>query len=314
MKRSVRTAANFIVRVLRTLLRAPTVHASAHWLRFRARVFRRPPITLNQKIRLHMAFSRDPRLTRMADKLAVRHLVEQRVGKQYLTELLGVFERSDAVLAPGAYPRRCALKATHGSGATLLVDDALVPGVGVVPRPRPLFPWDANARLHPDDIEPRALGRLLDAWLRSDYSRLKAEWAYRDVPRRIIVEELLDAAGEPPADYKFWCVNGTVRFLQVDEDRFGRHTRSVHLPDGTPLPATIRYPAPESQPTLPPVLNEMVGVAEVLAEGFDFVRVDLYALPGRIVVGELTNYPGGGMERMRPAALLSGLASDWEPV
>ena len=314
MRSQPRSFFRLVFRAARTLLRAPTVHVSARWLCFRAKALRRPPVTLNEKIRLHMVYSREPHLARMADKFAVRGLVEERIGKHYLPELFGVFDRADALLAPGAYPRRCAIKATHGSGATLLINDSLDLGHAIVPRPRPLFPWNLNARLHPDDIEPRALQRLLDAWLRSDYSRLKAEWAYRDVPRRIIVEELLDADGEPPADYKFWCVNGTVRFFQVDEGRFGRHTRSVHLPDGTPVPVTIGYPAPEVLPTMPPMLNEMVGVAEALAAGLDFIRVDLYALPDRIVVGELTNYPEGGMKRMRPTALLSGLASDWVPV
>jgi len=187
-------------------------------------------------------------------------------------------------------------------------------GGGRVPRPRPLFPWDANARLHPDDIDPEALQRLLAAWLRSDYSRLKAEWAYRDVPRRILVEELLDVDGAPPPDYKFWCVNGTVRFLQVDADRFGAHTRSIHLPDGQPLDATIRYSRPVTSPELPESLPEMRRIAERLADGLEFVRVDLYAVKERIVVGELTNYPEGGSARMWPEGLLSALAEDWRPL
>lgn len=303
---------SLVFRVARTVLRAPIVHVSARWLRLRTKWFQKPPATVNEKIRVHMAFTRDPALTMMADKYAVREIVEKRVGAQYLPELLGVYERSDELVVPGVLPRRCAAKATHGSGATLLVDDSLERGTRRVPRPRPIFPWDANARIHPDDIEPEALEGLLDAWLRSDYSLLKAEWAYGAVPRRIIVEELLEAEGEPPPDYKFWCVNGTVRFFQVDEGRFARHTRSIHLPDGTLVPVTIRYPAPERSRALPSTLDEMIEVSEALADGVDFVRVDLYALGSRIVVGELTNYPEGGMARIRPKKVLSQLASDWD--
>lgn len=184
-------------------------------------------------------------------------------------------------------------------------------GGGRIPRPRPLFPWDANVRIHPDDVDSVALSRLLDAWLRSDYSRLKAEWAYRNVPRQILVEELLDVGGRPPEDYKFWCVNGTVRFLQVDEGRFSRHTRSIFTPDGAVVAATIKYPPPKTAPALPSNLEEMRDIAETLARGIAFVRVDLYSLPGRVVVGEMTNYPGGGMERMRPADVLDRLTEDW---
>lgn len=184
-------------------------------------------------------------------------------------------------------------------------------GGGRIPLPRPLFPWDADVRIHPDDVDSVALSRLLDAWLRSDYSRLKAEWAYRNVPRQILVEELLDVGGRPPEDYKFWCVNGTVRFLQVDEGRFSRHTRSIFTPDGAVVAATIKYPPPKTAPALPSNLEEMRDIAETLARGIAFVRVDLYSLPGRVVVGEMTNYPEGGMARMRPADVLDRLTADW---
>ena len=38
----------------------------------------------------------------------------------------------------------------------------------------------------------------------------------------------------------------------------------------------------------------MIDLAQRLAADTDFVRVDLYLLTDRIVLGELTNYPAGG--------------------
>jgi hypothetical protein len=189
------------------------VQLSGWWLRVRSGLFRRPPETLNEKIRYHMVFDRDPRLTMLADKVAVRDYVAERVGAAHLTELFSVHSDPRVLSVLGSIPRRCAMKAAHGSGATILVDDSVARG-GRIPRPRPLFPWDSNVRVHPDDIDPQALERLLTAWLSSDYSRLKAEWAYRQVPRRILVEELLEVDGSPPPDFKFWCIEGEVRFLQ----------------------------------------------------------------------------------------------------
>jgi hypothetical protein len=43
-------------------------------------------------------------------------------------------------------------------------------------------------------------------------------------------------------------------------------------------------------------------VATELAASFPFVRVDLYALNEKIYFGELTFYPGKGVERFRPAS------------
>ena len=51
----------------------------------------------------------------------------------------------------------------------------------------------------------------------------------------------------------------------------------------------------------------MISIAERLAEGIDFVRVDLYDFKDRVVFGELTNYPGGLESRFHPQ-------HEWESV
>jgi hypothetical protein len=52
-------------------------------------------------------------------------------------------------------------------------------------------------------------------------------------------------------------------------------------------------------------------VAERLAQEFDFVRVDLYALGDRIVVGELTHYPTGGNKSFEPPEWDARLGALW---
>jgi hypothetical protein len=52
-------------------------------------------------------------------------------------------------------------------------------------------------------------------------------------------------------------------------------------------------------------------LAEVLSRDFDFVRVDLYALPDRIVVGELTHYPATGRQLFEPRAWEERLGALW---
>ena len=48
-------------------------------------------------------------------------------------------------------------------------------------------------------------------------------------------------------------------------------------------------------PERPACLEEMVSAAQVLAEPFPFVRVDLYQYHGRPVFGELTFTPAAGI-------------------
>lgn len=44
----------------------------------------------------------------------------------------------------------------------------------------------------------------------------------------------------------------------------------------------------------------MLEVSRKLAEGFPFVRVDLYNLNGKILFGEMTFYPGDGRTDFSP--------------
>jgi hypothetical protein len=47
----------------------------------------------------------------------------------------------------------------------------------------------------------------------------------------------------------------------------------------------------------------MLKAAERLSESFCFVRVDFYDLDGRARFGELTFYPGSGLEKVQPLRL-----------
>ena len=55
----------------------------------------------------------------------------------------------------------------------------------------------------------------------------------------------------------------------------------------------------------------MIEIAERLGVGIDFVRVDLYALPERIVCGELTNYPLAGTGWFDPPEFDRRLGAFW---
>jgi hypothetical protein len=55
----------------------------------------------------------------------------------------------------------------------------------------------------------------------------------------------------------------------------------------------------------------MISVAMALAAGADFIRVDLYETNKGVKFGELTNYPGGGIEKFVPESLDDELGTTW---
>ncbi|MGH7581332.1 MAG: ATP-grasp fold amidoligase family protein [Gemmatimonadales bacterium] len=232
------------------------------------------PRTHTHRIFLKMARERNPLLQRTADKLGLRGYVEERLGGGYLPELYGVLDSPEGLLGL-ELPRRYVVKATHGSGMIALV----------------------NA----DDPETRAaIAERARRWLAYPYWRKNGEWGYRGITPRLIVEEFLDAGdGKVPPDWKWLCFGGRAALVQVFFDRFAHQTRSFYDPEGTPVDLSRYYPAGPPM-TLPPSFGAMRAVAERLAEGFDFVRVDLYALGDRVVVGEMTHYPNAGNKVFEP--------------
>jgi hypothetical protein len=76
-------------------------------------------------------------------------------------------------------------------------------------------------------------------------------------------------------------------------DQFHARTKNFYTVDGEPLPLrSVNVRGPEI--AMPPTFTEMRRIAERLSDPFAFVRVDLYTLGKRIIVGELTHYPNAG--------------------
>ena len=62
----------------------------------------------------------------------------------------------------------------------------------------------------------------------------------------------------------------------------------------------------------PPNFAEMLWVAERLSQGFDFLRIDLYNVAGRIFFGEVTCTPAGGMQPISSPARGAAFNALWK--
>lgn len=243
------------------------------------------PKTINEHIQAYMLRSRNPLLKVAGCKMATRDLITREIGSQYLVPVLGVWNSAEEVPL-STLQRPCILKATAGSGMVVILDE------------------DRSE----DEHEVR---NELRRWLKRDYSRFHREWCYEGLPRRIVAETMLrDENGAAPADYKAYVIGGRLRFIQVDRGRFDHHTRNLYSPDWQPLNArlTISNHTPDPRP---PRLEEMVRIAEHMAQPFEFLRTDFYVLGDRLYIGELTNYPGAGFEKFDPPSYAEELGALW---
>ncbi len=235
------------------------------------------PRGFNEKILVKILTDRRPYLTLFSDKLRVRDYVRRAAPALLLPELYWWSDHADA-LPFEALPNEFVLKANHGSG------------------------W--NCLVRNKTLQRRAdLVKLARTWLRSDFTIVGREWAYRNIRRAVFAEQLLHDDGQAaPPDYKLFVFGGHVRLIQVDRDRATLHTQILYDEHWNRVEGTVAAAQGEAV-ARPASLAAMFEAAEALSAGVDFVRVDLYEIDGSAYFGELTSSPNKGMSPFRPQAL-----------
>ena len=260
---------------------------------------------MSQKIRWRMIKDRNPLLTTFADKLAVRDYVAERVGTDILARLYAVVDDPDD-LDFDALPGEFVLKPNHGSHALWIVTRHAPPGGRF-----PAKTWDWGMT-HPHETDRARLIAAARGWLGSNLGREVLERAYVDVQPRLLVEELLSAESGTPVEYKLWVFHGKVRVIKYVADLLGDHHHAFYSPNWERLArSTTEGRLPDPLPFPPDSLDRMIEIAERLGQGVDFVRVDLYDVDGRVVFGELTNYPAGGTDKWDPPTFDEWMGSLW---
>ncbi len=236
------------------------------------------PKRFTEKLQWYKLHYRNPLMHVCADKYAVRDYVKSKGLGETLIPLLAHYETVDQV-DWDALPDSFVIKTTNGGGGLNVI---------VCPDKSKLDIEDAKEKLRPVKKLPRSGGR---------------EWAYYGLEPGIVVEELLLNEQHPEAginDFKFLCYNGHAETIVVDTDRYVGHKRNFYDRDWNNLHITSDCPACDREIFRPENLEEMLKTAEKLAEGFPFVRVDLYSVCGKVYFGELTFYPWSGYVQFTP--------------
>lgn len=246
------------------------------------------PQTLNEKIHWIMRYYRHPMMTSLADKYTVRDYVTRKIGPEFLNELYGVWD-DPAAIPFETLPDSFVLKVTWGSGQNILCRDR-------------------------SKLDVRSSQNKLAKWMKRGEYWVSREWAYKNITPRVICERyLIDEAGVVPTDYKFFCFNGEPRFVQVVTGRYVNHHRHMFDMAWNPLPFNIKYPPSEERIPKPNKFEAMAAAAKALAQDIPFVRVDLYCLGGtRIIFGEMTLYPEGGLIQFVPDSFDLSLGQELE--
>jgi len=247
----------------------------------------RNPRTFNEKLLWRKLHDDNPLYPVVTDKYRVRDYVAARVGKQVLTKLLYVTD--DPTTIPfGTLPHSFVIKANFGAGRNVFVRDKnTVDRAGIVSRCRAWLAEKGNSRLD--------------------------KWKLHDMPRLVLVEEMLDCGdGEFPIDYKFYMFHGRTRMVEVASDGNSKCRRNLYDEAGQLLDVVWnnrRESLTDFQ--FPARVGELKRVAETLAADFDFVSVDLYMVNDAPMFGEISLFPDGGLGRFVPRSFDTQLGSYW---
>lgn len=249
-----------------------------YWWRHRRWPDLDTPATFTELVQTRKLAGADREMAQMADKLIAKRLVTERLGAEWVIPTLW-----QGTVLPDAplWPTPFVVKARHGC--------------------------NQSAFVFSDAVDWAAVRRRSARWMRSRYGYWLDEALYADIPRGLIVEPFVGAAPTLPIDYKFYVFGGRVAYVQVHLGRGERH-RWILLDRQWRRVSALTH---DPDPIRPATLGRMIAAAERLGTGRDFVRVDLYEIDDQPKFGEITFYPGSGLDRFDPVALDAVLGEAW---
>lgn len=243
-------------------------------VRFTEKIYRRKVLDHN---RLYVDLS---------DKVLVKQHVASILGPEWVVPTLWAGTDVSSVDLT-RIPKPFVVKANHGSGWNLFVR--------------------SDAEL---DI-PRIRQKCAQ-WLKQKYGRPVGEWSYFHIKPQILIEPFIGDSHELPIDYKIYVFSQKVEFIQVHTDRETICKQCFYDRDWNKQTFYCTPPLDERDIPKPDCLSAMITAAETLAEGFDFVRVDFYVVNGRPIFGEMTFFPGSGVQRFHPDAWDTRMGEYWK--
>lgn len=261
------------------LLRLMPIKASLYLIYFRG--YRRilnlkTPERFGEKIQWLKLHGNLEALGKYVDKYRVREYVQSRLGKEYLVDLIGIFDSVDEINFE-KLPDKFVLKSTNGCKNVLIVNDK-------------------------ESLDIDRIKRLLYKWLSDAYYKEKKEMQYKNVVNRIMIERYLEDETGDLVDYKFYCFDGEPFYYAIASDRKKELKYDYFSANGTLL-SDVRTAGIKSGGNISinnELRNEMMEVARKLAFPFQFVRVDLYYVDKQIKFGELTFTDGAGSDAFHP--------------
>ena len=228
------------------------------------------PRTLNDKVGyiLDNYFDKSPITEIIGTKYLAKKYIADKVGQEHVAKLYGVYDNPEDVDWDGL-PKSFVLKAVRGhfGREVIIVRDK-----------------DTADRT---DIIQKLRRYCSTPWMKNIHKN------------RIIAEEFLEPSGPDLVDYKFFCSYGKplISYCLV-KDKYGitdvslKTSSFYEIPEWKRIDLILDGDKPNNVPK-PKHFDKMMELAKKLSADFPLVRIDLYEVDDRVVVGEITEDASG---------------------
>lgn len=236
------------------------------------------PKTFNEKLQWLKLYNRKDIYTTMVDKIDVKEYVSNIIGEEYIIPTLGIYNKFDDIDFE-KLPKQFVIKCTHDSGGIVIVKDK-------------------------NEFNKDKAKSIINKSLKNNYYYNWREWPYKNVKPRIIIEKFMeDEKYSQLNDYKLMCFNGKVKcsFVCSERDNIKDGLAVTFFDnDWNKMPFTRHYRNSNKEIRKPYNFTKMIDLAERLAKDIPFVRIDFYEINKKIYFGEVTFFPGAGIEEFNP--------------
>ncbi len=235
------------------------------------------PKTFNEKLQWLKLYNRNPYYCNLVDKYEAKKIVASIIGEKHIIPTYGVWddvEQIDFQLLPNAF----VLKTTHDSHSVAICNNK-------------------------DTFDMEKTKRELKKRLKNNYFYSNREWPYKNVKPRIIAEKNMSESDAGLVDYKIHCFNGQPEFILTCSNRFTREGLAEAFYDLNWNKIPVRRPDhdfDEIDVQRPDNINEMIQMAEKIATGIPFIRIDFYSINHEVYFGEATFFPASGFKKFIP--------------
>ncbi len=210
-----------------------------------------------------------PLRRQISDKVLSKVFIESILGPASTVPTLAVLDSAEAIAAwrPSVWP--VAVKPTHSSGRILQIGS---------------------------EAEWLAAKTQMLEWLSHDYFRITLQRNYAGLSKRVIVEPWLDESFR--FEGSVHCRASVPKVVTIVE-RYSKDRQSYDT-FRRPLGVSLAFPTRDFDLSDWSFFDPLLHAAAQLSQDLSYIRVDFYTDGRRLVFGELTNLPAGGLGRFYP--------------